>query len=65
MAELVKVNSTVLRAIVLIYDIIYVLVCRAQELSVHKLVEFAGGKSPITITVQLLEQLHWAEVWVP
>ena len=63
--ELVKVDSTVLRAIVFVDNVINVLPCGAQELTVHKLVEFVRCKSPITVTVQLLEQLHRAEVRVP
>ena len=64
-AELVKVDLAVLRAIVLIHDIIDVLICRAQELSAHEIVEFACGESAISVTVQLLEQFHRAEVRVP
>ena len=64
-AELVKVDLAVLRTIVLVNDVISVLVSRAQELSVHEIVEFIGTEITISVTVQLLEQFHRAEVRVP
>ena len=58
LAELVKIEHSVLRAVVLSHDVFGVADAWIQQLLVHEVVEFVAGQLPIPVRVNGVEKLH-------
>ena len=64
LTKLVEVKLLVLRAIVLADDVVGVGHARAKVVFAHKVVQLRDANLAVSTSIDVLEKLHWLEIWV-
>ena len=64
LAEFIEAKSFIKTSIVLPYDIFNIFASSAQMVLIHEILKFRACDSIYTISINQLEELHWAEVRV-
>ena len=64
LTKLVEIKLLVLRAIIFANDVVGIGHAWAKVVFAHKVVELRDADLAVSTSVDVLEKLHWLEIWV-